>query len=224
MRVSIMQPGYLPWLGFFNLMKRSHLFVIYDDVKYTKNDWRNRNRIKTPQGKCWLTIPVAKKFESEMINEVPTNYNYEAHLKTIEMNYKRTAFFDEVFSLLQSGSSTIKNYSPLLISIDMHFIVKFCEYLELPCDICYSSEIGFTGYNKTERLILMLQSVGATEYLSPNGALPYLDKDLFAQAGIRLIWQDYEHPVYNQLWGDFIPNLSIIDLLFNHGKESTNLL
>ena len=223
MRVSIMQPGYIPWLGFFDLMKRSHLFVIYDDVKYTKNDWRNRNRIKTPQGECWLTIPVPKdSVRLKIKNVFVEDFCVSEHLQTIRMAYKQAAYYEEVCRLLFREDLIMSQ--PLLINYLMYQINRVKEYLNLPCDMCYSSEIGFQGYNKTERLILMLQRVGATEYLSPNGALPYLDKDLFARAGIRLLWQDYEHPVYNQLWGDFVPNMSIIDLLFNHGKESVKII
>lgn len=223
MKVAIMQPGYLPWLGFFNLMKRCHLFVIYDDVKYTKNDWRNRNKIKTPQGECWLTIPVPKGSSKMKINNVWIQGGFgNSHLETIQMAYSKAKYFEEISNALFHNTPSFTACE--LLKYVMYHIDKIHKYLDLRCEIKFSSRIGFSRYSSTERLILLCQSLGATEYISPNGALPYLDKDLFARAGIKLTWQDYEHPVYNQLWGDFIPNMSIIDLLFNHGKESVDII
>jgi hypothetical protein len=207
-----MQPSYIPWLGFFDLIKRCNVFVIYNDVKYTKNDWRNRNKIKTPQGIQWLTIPINQKETHKNINDVVFKYDFDNHIKALEMNYKRAKYFDEIYAML------IKTYfcgcAPFLLYYNMSIIHS----------IIYSSDIGFENHHKTERLVQICKSLGAAEYISPNGSYAYLDQCAFANAGIKLTWQNYSHPEYNQLWGDFVPNLSIVDILMNHGKDSVNII
>ena len=230
MKVVIMQPSYLPWLGYFDLMNRCNLFVVYDDVKYTKNDWRNRNKIKTSQGEQWVTVPIEAEGVKKNINMVQTDGGSWAndHIKAFQMNYAKAPFFDELFPIFKDRlekemDMDLSKRSRLIdISLDLIYWIK--AYLGIKCDITYSSAIGFNNYHKTERLVLICETLGATEYISPNGSKPYLVPEAFEEAGIKLTWQDYSHPTYDQQWGEFKPNMSIIDLLFNKGKESAIII
>lgn len=222
MKIAIMQPSYIPWLGFFDLMKRVDKFVIYDDVQYTKNDWRNRNRIKTPQGSMWLTIPVNNKFGVPIKNVKVANQDYrEKHVKSISMNYKQSDNYYEIMELIVP---CILNREPFLYVKVMSLIFEIKDYLGIKCAIYYSSDIGYEQYKKNDRLIKICKHLEADEYLSPNGAENYLEQDKFWTQGIQVEWQNYEHPKYNQQWGEFVSHLSIIDLLFNHGQKSKDIL
>jgi len=221
MKIAIMQPGYIPWLGFFDLIKRTDTFIIYSEVQYTKNDWRNRNQIKGPNGKHWITIPV--KAEKKPIREIKiTDDSWKkSHLKSIEANYGKSEYFYDVYSfLLKAIWRNDENFSSYICNI----IKEICEYMELRYDRSVSLCFGDLKLSKTDRLISICKELGANEYLSPNGAKPYLDVQAMNDAGISVEWQNYKHPVYPQLWGDFIPNMSIIDLLFNCGKKSKDII
>jgi len=224
MKTVIMQPNYLPWIGYMNLMKQADVFVIYDDVQYTKNDWRNRNKIKTPDGCMWLTVPVHNGGKP-MIKNVTVNDNLkwrEKHLKALRMNYKGTFYFDEVYGFIEDVLSNRRKEHLYIIS--MALIVAIKSYLGLQCEIHYSSEIGFTDLKRTDRLVKICEQLKGTEYLSPNRSADYLEPEKFKDAGIELLWHNYRHPKYNQQWGDFITNLSVVDLLFNYGRKGVDLI
>jgi len=224
MRVVVLQPGYLPWLGFFDQMYKSDVFIIYDDVQYDKHGWRNRNRIKTAQGVQWLTIPVLiKKQDNPLIKEVLINNKVDwrrTHLKSIKQSYSRAPFFDTYFEIFEEIYSKEWKF---LIDIDMAFISALMEKLGLTTEIRFSSSLGITGKG-TQRLVDICLHLGASEYLTGDAAEDYLDESLFRLNGIELQYHHYQHPVYNQLYGEFIPYLSVIDLLFNHGEESLDIL
>jgi hypothetical protein len=223
-RVVILQPGYLPWLGFFDQMYKSDVFVIYDDVQYDKHGWRNRNRIKTAQGVQWLTVPILIKGQDKpLIKEVLINNKVDwrkAHLKSIIQNYSRAPFFDTYRVIFDEIYSREWEY---LIDVDMAFIFALIEKLGLSTNIKFSSSLGIAGEG-TQRLIDISLSLGAGEYLTGDTAKDYLDESLFSQNYIKLKYHHYRHPVYNQLYGEFVPYLSVIDLLFNHGKDSLDIL
>jgi hypothetical protein len=218
MRLSIMQPSYIPWLGYFDLIKRSDVFMFYDDVQYTKNDWRNRNQIRTSNGTCWLTIPIGS--HKQKINETWLSKGewVERHLATLKMNYSRAPYFKAIYPLVENW---LYVYSPWsLDGLCRRGIDWMTAFMGVPFKPLLSSDIGHVDLHKTDRLIAICKHLGADEYLSPNGAASYIEAQKFEENGIKLIWQDYKHPVYNQLWGEFIPCLSILDLLFNHGGFS----
>lgn len=220
MRISIMQPSYLPYVGFFDLMKRCDAMVLLNDVQYTKNDWRNRNRVKTPQGTCWLTIPMGAH-KKKKLNEVKTPDGdwRETHIKTLRMNYARAAAFREYMP----GIEKIINMKPLTATLDMFNVLSIIEIMKMTgvkCGIRCSSGIGFSHEQKTDRLISICKYMIANEYLSPNGSKPYLEEDKFKKAGIRVIWQDYKPKEYPQQWGPFVSHLSIADLILNCGGKS----
>ncbi|MFZ5652548.1 MAG: WbqC family protein [Bacillota bacterium] len=224
MIIGILQPGYLPWLGFFEQLYRSDIFVIYDDVQYDKNGWRNRNRIKTPNGIQWLTVPVLLKGDSKsLIRDVKIN-NQESwrkkHCQSIKTNYSKSKFYNHYFYLFEKVYSKEWNF---LIDLDMELIYVLCDLLGLKRKIVYSSDLGVQG-DKNERLIKICKKFGASIFYEGHAGKDYIDKKVFIESGIEVKFQDYRHPEYNQLYGDFVPYLSVIDLLFNEGDSSLKIL
>lgn len=224
MIIGILQPGYLPWLGFFEQLYRSDIFVIYDDVQYDKNGWRNRNRIKTPNGIQWLTVPVLLKGDSKsLIRDVKIN-NQERwrkkHCQSIKTNYSKSKFYNHYFYLFEKVYSKEWNF---LIDLDMELIYVLCDLLGLKRKIVYSSDLGVQG-DKNERLIKICKKFGASIFYEGYAGKDYIDKKVFIESGIEVKFQDYRHPEYNQLYGDFVPYLSVIDLLFNEGDSSLKIL
>lgn len=214
MLITILQPSYLPYAGVFDLIKRVDVFVFYDDVQYTKNDWRNRNKIKTPKGECWMTVPCHAKKQNINRTLIADNRWIDKHLKTLKMNYARAPHFEEVYTVVERQ---LKRDWCILSFLCEHLIRDVVDYLDIGCKFVRSSDVGFSEFSSTDRLVKICDELGADEYLSTNGAKPYLQTDKF---NCKVTWQDYEHPTYPQLWGDFISHLSIVDMLFNCGKES----
>jgi hypothetical protein len=224
MVIGILQPGYLPWLGFFEQMYKSDTFVIYDDVQYDKGSWRNRNRIKTANGIQWLTVPVRLKFEEHTtVNKVLVDNTAgweKKHLFSIKQNYSKALFFKSVFPVFEEGLSRKWEY---LIDLDMFFIEKFREMLGLKTPIFYSSSLGVSG-GRFERLIKICKHFGADVFYEGAAGKDYIDPAIFSSQNISVRFQDYRHPSYKQLHGEFVPFLSIVDLLFNYGEDSLKLL
>jgi hypothetical protein len=223
--IGVLQPGYLPWLGFFEQLHATDIFVIYDDVQYDKHGWRNRNQIKTPQGPRWLTVPVLAKFSQRpLILEVKINNREnwrKKHLFSIRQNYAKAPFFHRYIDFFSEVYQRDWDY---LIDLDLHLIVNLAAFLGIdPGKIVRSSTLGLTG-DRIARLIGICQKLGATTFYEGASGRNYIDEATFRQQGINLAYQDYRHPRYLQLYGDFIPNLSIIDLLFNCGDESLAIL
>lgn len=221
--VAILQPSYLPWLGFFDQMARADVFVLYDDVQYTKNDWRNRNRIKTPNGPMWLTVPMDRRSPHGHIRDalIAVDNRWRSdHLKAMEMNYARAPFWPEVSVLME----------PLfwrqltLFDLCGDILDVLYTYLNLKAVVTRSSSIGYANLVGTERLVAICRALEATDYLTGDAAQNYLEVDKFSKAGITVHWQNYQHPVYPQLWGPFVSHLSIMDLLFNCGPRSLEIL
>lgn len=225
MRIGILQPGYLPWLGFFEQMYKSDVFVIYDDVQYDKESWRNRNRIKTANGIQWLTIPVIVKFEDRpLINEVKIDNRInwrKKHLSSIKQNYSKAQYFKKYIDIFDEAFSIEWKY---LIDVDIYFIIKLFACLGMgDKKIIRSSTLNVSG-DRIERLINICKLFNADAFYEGAAGKNYIDDSQFAKYGIKVEYQNYKHPVYKQLYGDFVSHLSIIDLLFNHGDESCSIL
>ncbi len=225
MVIGILQPGYLPWLGFFEQLYRSDVFVIYDDVHYDKEGWRNRNRIKTANGIQWLTVPVLLKFSQKpLITDVSINNKTnwrKKHLAAIRQNYSKAHHFKEYIGVFEETYGRDWEY---LIDIDMHFINILAECLGLSHKkIVRSSTLGVQG-TRIERLIRICEIFGADVFYEGASGKKYIDERDFLASGIKVEFQNYHHPSYRQLYGDFTPNLSVIDLLFNHGTESLGII
>ncbi|MDP2922438.1 MAG: WbqC family protein [Candidatus Omnitrophota bacterium] len=225
MTIGILQPGYLPWLGFFEQLQKSDIFVLYDDVQYDKGSWRNRNRIKTAKGIQWLTIPVSVKFlEKPLIHEVKiddSSHWRKKHLLALRFNYSKAQFFNECMGIFEDAYKKEWDY---LVDIDKHFIIKIAEYLCIDTTkIRRSSQLKLKG-DKIERLISLCKLFGADTFYEGYAGKNYIDEKIFAKEGIKVIYQEYQHPVYRQLYGEFVPYLSVVDLLFNCGPKSLEII
>jgi hypothetical protein len=224
MRVVILQPSYLPWLGYFDQLYRSDVFVLYDDVQYDKHGWRNRNRIKAPSGPLWLTVPVLTRGQYRPTNRevrIETSLPWaRKHLHALRANYAKAAAFADVFPALEH---VLRQPWSRLIDLNVAVLNALCGLLDLKRHIRFSSQLGIPG-ERTERLVAICAALGADRYLTGDAAKDYLDEGQFAAAGITLEYHQYRHPVYDQLHGPFVSQLSAVDLLMNHGRASLAIL
>ena len=217
-----MQPSYIPWIGYFEQILNVDVFIFYDDVQYTKNDWRNRNKIKTHGGSSWLSIPVNSSIKQN-INEIfvdDTKKWRVKHLKSIKQYYSKSKYFKEIYHILEKG---IKSDTASLSSISINIIKDITKYLEINTKFYLSSDLNIVG-DKNTRLINICKHFNASTYYSGLSAKKYVNAKLFYENNIDLAFQNYKHPKYTQLYGDFLPYLSIIDLLFNYGKNSLKII
>jgi hypothetical protein len=223
-RVAVLQSNYIPWKGYFDIINDVDLFIFYDDLQYTKGDWRNRNLIKTASGVKWLTIPVGSS-EHRLICEVrlPNTTWARKHWKTIQQNYNRAPhferyrpFFEDVFlGRKWENLSELNQY--LIRSISR-------ELLGLSTEFSDSRNYALAG-RKLGRLLDLLSKAGATAYVSGPSARAYIDPSQFNRLGIELIWKDYSgYPEYPQFFPPFSHHVSIIDLLFQAGPDSQNYI
>lgn len=223
-RLVVLQPSYLPWLGYLDQYHWADDFVLYDDVQYDKHGWRNRNRIKTGQGVQWLTVPVLTKgLDKPLIHEIEVNQQQKwqkKHLTSITQAYAKSPYYDWLYPTLEQ---TLSQDWQKLIDLNLELLRGLCQLLELPWKVHLSSQLEVAG-TKTQRLVTICQKFGATDYLTGDAARDYLDESLFEAAGIRVHWHSYEHPVYEQRFDGFEPYLSIVDLMFNVGPESLKVL
>ena len=228
MIVSIHQPAYIPWLGYFHKIANSDAHIFLDDVEYSKNNLFNRNKIKTSQGVVmWLTIPV-KRNNRALLSEtlIDNSANWQKkHLLSIKSNYSKASFFEKYFDIFQKIYS--KPYD-LLSEFNIDLNKKISSLFGIKTNFVKSSDLNVKG-KSNERLINLCNNIGADTYLSGKGAIsiddnacgkPYLSKSMFKTYNIDLRIQDFKQPYYNQLWGAYISNLSAIDFLFNMGGEN----
>jgi hypothetical protein len=217
--IGILQPSYLPWLGYFDQIIRSDIFVFYDDVQYDKNGWRNRNRIKTANGPQWLTVPVllkGKEFPLIQDVEIDRSQNWvKKHIAAIEQNYGQCKYYDGFICDLLHGETW-----KWLWELDVVLINTIMKYLDISTVTPLSWAIPKAG-DKIQRLIDIIKYCGGATFIEGAAGRDYIDTDTFKQEGIDVVFQDYQHPVYEQRYGDFVSHLSIIDLIFNCGKEET---
>ncbi len=219
-RVAVVQSNYIPWKGYFDLIASVDEFVFYDEVQYTKNDWRNRNRIKTPQGAQWLTIPVHGSMQQAVRDiEVSAAGWGRLHWKSLAANYARAPFFDAVATWLQP--LYCEREWPHLSEVNHALVSAICGYLRIRTRLSDSSHYTLEG-DRNQRLVSLCTQAGAAVYVSGPNARAYLDEMAFARAGVEVAWFDYAgYPHYPQLWGGpFIHELSILDLLFNCGPQA----
>ena len=219
-RVAIIQSAYVPWRGFFDLIGRCDEYVIFDTVQFAKRHWHNRNRIVTPAGPVWITIPVATKSRFEQsIEAVKVSEPWaKKHWRTIVANYKRAPYFDALAPRLEPLFVAAAQET-LLTRINETFLREFAVLLRLKTKIVRDTKYAPTG-SKTGQLLDICKNAGATHYLSGPSARNYLQEDAFREAGIVVEWMHYpDYPAYPQVWGGFEPAVSIIDLLMNAGAE-----
>ncbi|MGB0748646.1 MAG: WbqC family protein [Magnetospiraceae bacterium] len=224
-RVAIVQSSYIPWKGYFDLIHGVDTFILYDEVQFTRRDWRNRNRIKTAQGPRWLTIPVACKGQYHAtIDAMKISEPWaETHWNTLRHAYGRAPFFKTYETALQTLYETATGEDSLS-AVNLMFLRGLCPLLGITTPFVGSREIASLG-RKTEKLIQLCQGIGADAYLSGPAAKAYLRPDLFAAAGIALEFADYTgYPEYPQSHPPFRHDVSIIDLLMHCGPESPRYL
>jgi hypothetical protein len=225
MLVAIHQPHYMPWLRYFEKIGRSEVFIVLDDVQYEKNGFQNRNKIKTAQGWTYLTVPVQRPTQRPISEiEIDNRANWrEKHLRTLELSYRRAPFFKTYWEDLAGIYSRDWTH---LAALNRAMLELFVRQLGIHTRLCYSSEIPTTGQS-TDRLAELCRAVGGDAYLSGAYAVnAYLDPEVLRAAGIELVFQEWSAPVYPQLFPEvpFIPDLAIVDLLFNVGPDALDLL
>src|SRR3989338_1881585 len=222
MIITIHQPQYLPYIGFFHKLMLSDVCVILDDVEYSKNDFFNRNRIKTPQGWCWKTVPVKAKMKQLIKDdEIDNSQNWGVkHLKAILANYEKAAFFNEYQEFFKDYYSESWE---TLVDLNLKSIEYIAKKLNLNVKFRKSSELGINS-KKTQRLVDICKKLNAMSYIAGVGSKDYMDAELFRESGIKLLYQDFKHPVYEQRFGKFEELMSVIDLIFNNGKKSIEII
>jgi|AntAceMinimDraft_16_1070373.scaffolds.fasta_scaffold30205_2 hypothetical protein len=223
-KVAIVQSNYIPWKGYFDLLNLADEFILYDTAQYTKNDWRNRNRIKTPNGPAWLTIPVRHKHLSQTIKETrATNCIWrKKHWKTLQENYKKAPYFINYVDIF--GSLLLGSRDMCLSVINNKFLYAIRDLLGSTTKITQSSDYALIS-GKTERIVSLCKQAGASEYISGPAAKSYLRQELFEEAGIKVSWMDYSgYPEYRQLFPPFVHEVSILDLLFNEGPKASKYM
>jgi hypothetical protein len=223
-RIAIVQSNYIPWKGYFDMIGMVDEFIFYDEVQYTKNDWRNRNKIKTQAGVQWLTIPVYQKKLNQKISETEISDAKWAtkHWHTLVTNYSKSLCFKQVSPILEDFYT--QNESMLLSKVNQELIKLICDFIGIKTKIRQSSEFKLNG-DPTEKLVGLCHQTSAQIYLSGPAAKDYLREDLFIENEIIVEWMDYsDYREYPQLHPPFSHHVSIIDLLFNTGKDASNYM
>lgn len=222
MRCAIIQPSYIPWRGYFDQILRSDVFVFYDDVQFDKHGWRNRNRIKTPDGTKWLTIPVRSKGNTTRgtaINDIEiaseTSWNRK-HLASLRQSYSRAPFFELYMTIVEKH---LVDPATVLSDLTIPLTIELARELGASCEFVRSSDLALTG-NRNERLLLILQSLGASHYLSGPSAASYIEPGAFREGGVAIEYVQFDYPEYPQLHPPYDAHVSIVDLLFMLGPEA----
>lgn len=229
--VVITQSNYLPWRGYFDLLRLADEVILLDSVQYTRRDWRNRNKIKTASGTVWLTVPVeAKGLYHQAIDETRVSHTawVDSHLRAIDLAYRRAPHHRDVFPWLEA-LLTSTAAEPMLSRINETLLRGICGRLGLTTPIRRCTDLldrdAMREMSPTERLVKLAVAAGATHYISGPAAKAYLDPAAFAAHGITVEWMSYAgYPDYPQLWGAFEPQVSIVDLLLNTGADAVSYL
>jgi len=218
-RVAILQSNYIPWKGYFDMIAFVDEFILYDDMQYTKNDWRNRNKLKTPRGTEWMTIPVGQGIDRRIRDvELPNPLWQKKHWKMLEANYRKASHYREIAAILEP--IYLGRAHTRLSTLNREIIEAICSYLRVSTKISNSWDYQLSD-GKTERLADLCQQAGATEYVSGPAAKDYLDEAKMREQGLNVVWFEYAgYPEYPQLWGNFSHQVSIVDLLMNCGPQA----
>lgn len=225
-KVAISQSNYIPWKGYFDSISCVDEFVLYDDMQYTKRDWRNRNKIKTVSGLKWLTIPVEvkgkfhQKINETKISDKDWNKN---HLKSLKGSYSKSKCYKEVIQFIEELYNTATQET--ISEVNHHFITKICSYLDIQTKITFSSNYDLLKEGRTEKLVNLCEQLNASEYFSGPAAKNYMEESLFSDKNIKVSYFSYSnYPVYEQINGDFEHGVTILDLIFCEGKNAINFL
>ncbi len=218
MIATIHQPQFMPWIGYFDKMEQADVFVYLDNVQFKKNEWQNRNRLKTAQGWQWLTVPVLHKFPQTIL-EVGINDEVDwksKHLNALATNYSKAPFYKHYW---EQFKEFYERDWRRLADINIGSVELLKSLMGLSVKTVLASDLKTKG-DSTQRLVEICKEMGADTYISGPDGVKYMDTTLFAKNDIKVVFHDFHHPVYAQLYGDFISHLSIVDLLFNYGPNS----
>ncbi len=222
MRITIHQPEHMPWLGFFHKINMADVYVVLDNVQFSKNYFQNRNKVRTPDGWTWVTVPVNHSIET-LIRDVIIAADPRWKRKwqdTVNYTYKKAPFFDHYFERLHNLiNESWRNLSDMNVAL----IRLLSEFLRIKTRFFHASELDVSGKG-SDLLLAICKKVGAKYYLSGISGKEYLKLHDFETENIRVIFQDFHHPIYKQLHEPFIPCMSVIDLLFNHGERSLDII
>ncbi len=224
MRIAILQPSYLPWIGYFDQIAKVDRFIYLDDIQFTRRDWRNRNKIRTAEGWSWLTVPVIQKnryTQTLLETQIDSSSNWQIkHLNAIRHNYIKTKFFDLYFPKIET---IINKDWDLLVDLCLDLTENLKTWLGISTPTIRSSDLCVTE-KKSDKILALCRKLEATHYLTGDLAKDYLNESEFLSYNIRLEYHNYKHPPYLQRYPGFVPYMSIIDLLFNQGEKSLEIL
>jgi hypothetical protein len=227
MKCVLLQPSYIPWRGHFHQMQKADRFVFYDDVQYDKHGWRNRNKIKTPQGLKWLTIPVLSKGNSTEhipIKEIEIDWKHpwpHKHWESIRQCYGKAPFFKKYAPVLEPY---YKQKPVLLADFTIETTIAIAELLGLERSKFIRSSSLVASGAKTDRILEVLKQIGATHYISGPAAKEYLDEKKLNDSGISVEWMSYNYPEYEQFYPPYDPGVTILDLLFMKGPDAPKFI
>jgi len=225
-KALITQSNYIPWKGYFDAINMADEFVIYDEVQYTKRDWRNRNIIKTPQGSQWLSIPVQVKgnfFQKIKDTKISQKDWGKKHWNTLKQNYAKALHFKNFSPIFEEFY--LNNQLQYLSEINYELILIICKILGIQTKISYSDSYPILQEGQTERLVDICQQLNANVYYTGPAAKNYMNEQLFRDANIQVCYLDYNgYPEYRQLYGNFTHQVSILDLIFNEGSNATKFM
>lgn len=227
MRVAICQPTYLPWIGYFDLIDQVDTFVLLDTVQFDKRSWQQRNRIKTPQGLQWITIPVVSRGRYDQtiqtVEVVGTEF-VRTHLKSLQLNYSPARYFSQFFP---EFSSILTGVAPgsRLANLNVRLLRWFVDILGIQTPLVLASSLNEEG-KRTSLLANICRRLGASQYISPRGSAEYLlgDLSIMTDAKVETFFQHYVHPEYEQRFPPFVPFASVIDLVFNEGERAIEII
>ena len=224
-KIAILQSNYIPWKGYFDLINMVDEFILYDDMQYTKRDWRNRNKIQTPQGLKWLSVPVevkGKYFQKITDTKISDRDWGKKHWNSLKQNYSKSLYFKEYKSIFEE--LYLNNEEEYLSQINYRFIVAICKILGITTKIRWSSEFKLIE-GQTEKLLGICKDCNADIYLSGASAQSYFDEELAKKENIKVEWMDYSgYEEYTQLNEPFEHGVSILDLIFNEGSNATKFM
>lgn len=223
-KVAMLQPNYIPWKGVFDLISQVHVFVFYDDVQYTKRDWRNRNKIKTKDGELWLTVPV-KAHRGQLINEVEIDQSTDwqsNHFKTIKNSYSKAPYFKNYEFILEE--IYFKKKWNKISDLDVFSTKLIAGVLGLNPEWALASDLKVEGAKDGEKIISICKKLGCDYFINGPAAKAFMNESKFKEAGIELDYIEYSYPEYSQIHGSFEHGVSVLDTLFNCGPDAPKFI
>ena len=225
MKAMLIQPLYFPWIGLFDMMDQCDLFIFYDDAQYSKGGWQSRNRIKSYNGVRWLSVGIDRSYRlGEKISAVKVNHAagwVEKNLNQLEESYREAAYFSQYYPVV---SEFMNSKFDRLIDYSAGSIRLMAGILGLKTKMMFSSEFNILGSRGSQKVVDICLASGADTYLDGATGKDLYDPDFFSNRGINIYFHEYSHPVYRQLYGEFVSHLSVLDLLFNEGERSMEII